>query len=134
MPLFLAGRGLFDHGRHFVIGPAMECPARFCFLSSPPLFEEEGHVRCSALCVEGFNPRLLHRSCSWTAFAAYDRPINASERDASEVLQEGLNGKEAASCWSTLETLDSRDAVPAVLDADTPPDMRESGRERELTS
>src|SRR5690348_2699179 len=89
MALFSAGGGLFDDGRHFVIGPSMECSARFCFLSSSPLFEEERNVRCSALCIEGFNPCLLHRSCPWTAFAAYDRPINASERDASEMLQEG---------------------------------------------
>src|ERR1035441_826726 len=114
MPLFLAWRRLLGHGWHFVIRPAMECPARFCLLSSAPLFEEEGYSCRSALCIEGFDPLVLHCSCSWPAFAANDGPVNASERDVSEVLQERLDGEEPALCGCALEMFDSGDAVAPV--------------------
>ena len=131
-PVFLARSGLFDDRRQFIICPAMERPARFCLLSSAPLFEKERHSRGQALCIEGFDPLVFHRPRTWTAFAANDGPINASERYLPKVLQERLDRQEAAPRWRFLEIFDSRNAVPAVLDADAPPNMRESGRECEL--
>src|SRR6266436_1093084 len=45
--------------------------------SPSPLFEEKRNTVTLALSLEGLHPIFLHRSCSRSAFASTDDPINA---------------------------------------------------------
>ncbi len=137
MPLLMkAGADLFDHrsasrhrSAHGSIRPV------FAFCRPPHCLKKNG--TCELFGIAAYEDS-THAGSIVRAPGPLSPPTMAQSMPRSGMLprcsRRGSMERKRHRTGATLEMLDSRNAVPAVLDADTPPDMRESGRERELTS
>ena len=94
-------------------------------LNPSPLLEEERHPRRAALVTKRDYPFALHWPGAWTTFPADNHPIDPSKVDASEVLQQGFDREKAHGSGSVSEQRNPRQTVLPVLDADSPPDVRQ---------
>src|SRR5260370_37563807 len=114
-------------GRHFIVGTAVQGTAVLLLLDAAPLLEEELHALVLALLPNRLDPGLIERSGARAALAADDDPLDPIEVQLSDVLQERLDREESHLRRRRLEVLHTRQAVPPVLHADAPPDVRRLG-------
>jgi len=66
------------------------------FHHAAPLLEEERHALLDALISDAANPSRVHLASTRAAFATDDHPVDRLEIEVADILQEGLDGKEAA--------------------------------------
>src|SRR6516164_11248131 len=88
-----------------------------------PLLEEERHARTSAQVADRDNPFLSHWPCSGSALTANYRPTDTGEVKATKMFQQRFDRQEPNACRSCLQVAYSRQAVLAILHADSPPDV-----------
>ena len=90
-----------------------------------PLLEEERHILFSTLTLNVDRPLFSHWSGVGPAFAADYDPVNARQVNLPDVLEQGFDRKEANCRRRCTERVDSREAVPPVLDTHAKPDMNQ---------
>lgn len=90
--------------------------------SSSPLLEEEGDVVLSATGQDFFDPVLVNRPESRTAFSTHDDPMNIRQVDGRHGLQQRLEGDEADRGVGLLEMAHAGQRL-LVFDRDAKPDV-----------
>src|SRR5271165_5960785 len=76
-----------DHW-HLVISPPVEQPTCFLFSYSAPLLKEKRNIVPPTLVANRYNPIPQHRPRTRSAFTADDHPINISQVDLAQVLEQ----------------------------------------------
>src|ERR1019366_3054186 len=92
-------------------------------MESAPLFEEERHASSRTLVANRERPFAFHGSGTSSTLTANNDPVNASQFEAPQILQQRFDGKETHRRRRRLQLWDSRQTVSLVLDADAPPNM-----------
>jgi hypothetical protein len=70
----------------------MEHAPVLALANSSPLLEEEWHAGGAALALDGYNPLAPDGPRTGTALAANNHPIDGSQIDRAEVLEQRLDG------------------------------------------
>ena len=65
----------------------------------------------------------MHRPSAWTALASDDDPLDLSERQPAEILQQRFYRKKAYSCRCSPKRSDAWKAVASVFDRNSEPDV-----------
>src|ERR1700688_4753137 len=107
---------MVDALREFVIGLAVELPARCLFSHAAPLFEKEWHAFAFALIPHRDDPFLLHRPCSVAALSTNDYPIDSFEIEFAQIFQERLDREKTDPRFGSLQIFNARKAVLPILD------------------
>jgi hypothetical protein len=91
--------------------------------NSSPLLEEEWHAGRAALSLDGYNPLAPDGPRAGTALAAHNHPVDGSQIDGAEVLEQRLDRQESYSCICLSQVPNSRKSNAPVLNAYAPPDV-----------
>ena len=108
----------------FAVDSALKLSSGYGLADSAPLLEKKWNALALALISNGENPFLFHRSSAGAALAAHDDPMNTVEIYRAKVFQQRLDREKTDLRIRGTEMIDSRKAVPPILHAYTPPDVR----------
>src|SRR5271163_176885 len=120
-------------GRNVVVGAALQMAAGLVLSHPTPLLEEERDAGSLALHEDREHPLLFHRARTMTAFAANDHPIDCAQVNLAEVFEQRLDGQKANARRCALKTLQPRQPMLAILDADAEPDLAKRRHPAQLT-
>lgn len=113
--------------RKLIPSPSIEHPAGGVFADATPLLEKERHTLLSAMIANGAYPFGRHGAGAVTALTAHNHPIQPRELHGPEVFEQWLDRKELHRRARFPEVVHARKAEAPVLDADSPPDVRQPG-------
>ena len=106
---------------------SIEHPAGGVFADATPLLEEERHTLFYAMIANGPNPFGRHGAGARTALTAHNHPVQPREFHGPEVLEQWFDRKELHRRARFPEVVHTRQAETPVLDADSPPEVRQLG-------
>ena len=94
--------------------------------NASPLFEEKRDLLLSALAPDVHDPVLLHRPSMRSAFPSDDHPVDASEIQRTEILEERLDRQEPYNSGRVAKNRDPWYSVFPILNAHAKPHVREA--------